>query len=334
MSSAVPPFTTFSGARIAITGGLGFIGSTLARRLVSLGGDVVILDCKLPHSGANSFNIHGIEHRVSVVPCNILDAEALRASLATCRYLFNLAAQTSHQGSMTEPLLDLDVNARAPLGMLEVCRAINPGINVVFASTRQIYGRPDYVPVDENHRIRPVDVNGINKAAGEAFHLLYHDVYGMRCCALRLTNTYGPRMRIKDARQTFVGVWLRAVIEGLPFEVWGGDQLRDFTYVDDVVDAFLLSALVPEMNGRVCNIGGTGTVSLRQLAETLIAENGDKGSFKIRDFPADRKQIDIGDYYADDRLFRSLTGWLPKTSLASGLAQSLAFYREHFAHYV
>jgi UDP-glucose 4-epimerase len=334
MNPAVSPFTKFSGARVAITGGLGFIGSNLARRLVQLGSDVVILDCKLPLSGANIFNLDGISHQLKMVPCDILDMAGLRAQLGDRQYLFNLAAQTSHQGSMTDPLLDLDVNARAQLGMLEVCRAINPVINVVFASTRQIYGRPDYVPVDENHRVRPIDVNGINKAAGEAFHLLYHDVYGMRCCALRLTNTYGPRMRIKDARQTFVGVWLRAVIERLPFEVWGGDQLRDFTYVDDVVDAFLLAALVPEMNGKVCNIGGTGTVSLRRLAETLIDANGSEGSFKIREFPADRKQIDIGDYYADDRLFRSVTGWVPQVSLPTGLARSLAFYREHFVHYV
>jgi len=334
MNSTAPLFSKFSGARVAITGGLGFVGSTLARRLVTLGSDVVILDCKLPLSGANLFNLNGISDRLTVVPCDILDMATLRTHLADRRYLFNLAAQTSHQGSMTDPLLDLDVNARAQLGMLEVCRAINPDINVVFASTRQIYGRPDYVPVDENHRIRPIDVNGINKAAGESFHLLYHEVYGMRCSALRLTNTYGPRMRIKDARQTFVGVWLRAVVENLPFEVWGGDQLRDFTYVEDAVDAFLLAALVPDMNGKVCNIGGTGTVSLRRLADTLIEVDGGRGSYKIREFPADRKQIDIGDYYGDDRLFRSLTGWEPKTSLAAGLAQSLDYYRAHFDHYV
>ena len=334
MNPDVHLFTKFSGARVAVTGGLGFIGSTLARRLVTLGSDVVVLDCKLPLSGANPFNLEGVADRVKVVPCDVLDAAALRTHLADRRYLFNLAAQTSHQGSMTDPLLDLDVNARAQLGMLEVCRAINPDINIVFASTRQIYGRPDYVPVDENHRIRPIDVNGINKAAGESFHLLYHEVYGMRCSALRLTNTYGPRMRIKDARQTFVGVWLRAVLENLPFEVWGGDQLRDFTYVDDAVDAFLLAALVPEMNGKVCNIGGMGTISLRRLADTLIEVHDGKGSYKIREFPAERKVIDIGDYYGDDRLFRSLTGWAPKVTLADGLAESLDYYRAHFDHYV
>ena len=202
-----------------------------------------------------------------------------------------------------------------------------------IASTRQIYGAPDYLPIDERHPIRPVDVNGIDKAAAEAFHLLYQRVYGLRCTALRLTNTYGPRMRIADARQTFIGIWLRAVIEGRAFEVWGGDQLRDFTYVEDAVDAFLLAALTPELAGKACNIGGHGAVSLHDLAATLIAANGG-GSFVVRDFPPERKRIDIGDYYAEDGLFRGLTGWAPRTDLRSGLTQSLAFFRQHLSHYI
>jgi UDP-glucose 4-epimerase len=323
----------FAGARVAITGGLGFIGSTLAHRLVRLGSDVLIIDGSLPQSGANAFNLDGLADRVAVVDCDIRDEAALRRHLADCRYLFNLAAQTSHQGSMTEPLLDLDVNARAQLALLEACRAVNPGITIVFASTRQIYGRPDYLPVDEKHKVRPVDVNGVDKAAGEAFHLLFHDVYGMRCSALRLTNTYGPRMRIKDARQTFVGVWLRAVVEEQDFELWGGEQLRDFTYVEDAVDAFLAAATSRAMLGKACNVGGDAVVSLRQLAEALVSANGG-GRFVVREFPAERKRIDIGDYYADDSLFRKLTGWTPRTSLATGLAQSLAFYRTHLRHYL
>jgi len=234
---------------------------------------------------------------------------------------------------MTDPLVDLEINCRAQLTLLEACRAVNPGINIVFASTRQIYGRPDYVPVDEKHILHPVDVNGVNKMAGEAYHTLYHDVYGMRSCALRLTNTYGPRMRIKDARQTFVGVWLRSVIEGRDFEVWGGEQLRDFTYVEDAADAFLLAAVTPEMAGKACNIGGHRAISLRALAETLVAVNGG-GGFLTREFPAERKRIDIGDYYAEDAMFRQLTGWAPQTDLASGLAQSLAFFRTHLSHYL
>ena len=324
----------YSGARVAVTGGLGFIGSALARRLAALGAEVLVLDNTLPGSGANRFNLAGAAGRLVIEECDIRDGEAMRRHLAGRDFLFNLAAQTSHQGSMAEPLLDLDINCRAQLALLETCRAVNPAITIVFASTRQIYGRPDYLPVDESHPVRPPDVNGVDKAAGEAFHLLYHRVYGMRCSALRLTNTYGPRMRIKDARQTFIGVWIRALIEGRPFEVWDGTQRRDLTFVEDAVDAFLLAALSPGMQGRAANLGGAGgAISLTGLAEMLIAGNGG-GTFAVKDFPEERRRIDIGDYFGDDRLLRETTGWAPRTGLAEGLAQTLAFFREHFAHYV
>src|SRR5713101_2337185 len=325
-----PRYAAFAGARVLITGGLGFIGATLARRLVALGSDVLLVDSLIPEYGGNLFNITDIADRLTVNISDIRDMYGLRHLLLGREYLFNLAGQTSHLDSMTDPLVDLEINCRAQLTLLEACRAVNPGINIVFASTRQIYGRPDYLPVDEEHILRPVDVNGVNKMAGEAYHNLYHDVYGMRSCALRLTNTYGPRMRIKDARQTFVGVWLRAVLEGREFEVWGGEQLRDFTYVEDAVDAFLLAALTPEMAGKACNVGGHGAVSLRDVAAALISAKGG-GSFVVRDFSAERKRIDIGDYYAEDRLLRSLTGWAPRTDLRSGLTQSLAFFRQHLS---
>ena len=326
-------FAAFAGARVMITGGLGFIGSTLARRLVGLGADVLLVDSLIPQYGGNLFNIHGLEGRLQVNISDIRDVHGLRHLLRDRDFLFNLAGQTSHLDSMTDPVADLEINCAAQLSLLEACRAVNPDIGIVFASTRQIYGRPERLPVDEKHLLRPVDVNGVNKMAGEAYHILYHNVYGMRSCALRLTNTFGPRMRIKDARQTFVGIWLRAVIEGREFEVWGGDQLRDFTYVEDAVDAFLLAALTPAMMGKACNVGGHGPVSLRALAETLVAANVG-GGFAIREFPAERKRIDIGDYYAEDGLFRGLTGWAPRIDLPAGLAQSLAFFRAHFSHYV
>ncbi|MDB5408208.1 MAG: NAD-dependent epimerase [Rhodospirillales bacterium] len=334
MSAAMPEdsrFTVFAGAKVVITGGLGFIGATLARRLVGLGGDVLILDSVLPGSGANPFNLDGIADRVVVERCDIRDGDAMRRHLAGKTFLFNLAAQTSHQGSMVEPLLDLDINCRAQLALLETCRAVAPEIAIVFASTRQIYGRPEYLPVDEKHPVRPPDVNGIDKAAAESFHLLYHRVHGLRSTALRLTNTYGPRMRIADARQAFVGHWLRAVIEGREFEVWGGEQLRDLTYVDDAVEAFLLAAVAPSCAGLALNIGGEA-MTLRRLAELLLDANGG-GRFAIREFPAERKQIDIGAFTSDDARFRSLTGWAPRTGIAAGLAQSLAFFRANLPHY-
>jgi UDP-glucose 4-epimerase len=234
---------------------------------------------------------------------------------------------------MQDPYADLDINCRAQLSILEACRKYNPAIKIVFASTRQLYGKPDYLPVDEQHLLRPVDVNGINKMAGEWYHILYNNVYGIRACALRLTNTYGPRMRIKDARQTFVGLWLRLLTEGKPFEVWGGEQLRDFSYVDDVVEAMLLAATSAQAAGKVYNIGGEGVISLKDLADLLVKLNGG-GDYTIRHFPADRKRIDIGDYYANDQLIRTELGWSPRVPLAEGLARTLDYYRRHLDRYL
>jgi UDP-glucose 4-epimerase len=235
--------------------------------------------------------------------------------------------------SMTDPFTDLDINCRAQLSILEVCRNYNPSVKVVFASTRQIYGRPDYVPVDERHLLRPVDVNGINKMAGEWYHILYNNVHGVRASALRLTNTYGPRMRVKDARQTFVGIWIKNLIEGKPFEVWGGEQLRDFTYVDDAVDALLLAATREDANGSVFNLGGERVVSLRELAELLVQAHGG-GEFSIRDYPGERKPIDIGDYYADDTMIRTQLGWEPRVPIEEGMRRTLAYYGEHLEQYL
>jgi len=323
----------FDRAQVVVTGGLGFIGSNLAERLVGLGCRVLLIDSLLPNYGGNRFNIAPIEKQVRVEIADIRDTARMRALLAGCDYLFNLAGQTSHLDSMHDPVTDLEINCLAQLTLLEACRAVCPKAVVVFASTRQIYGRPDYLPVDEKHLLHPVDVNGVNKMAGEAYHILYHDVYGIAATALRLTNTYGPRMRIKDARQTFVGVWLKAVLEGKPFEVWGGEQKRDFTYVDDAVDAFLLAALAPATKGKVFNLGGERPVSLDQLAELLVAANGG-GTFARHEFPAERRRIDIGDYYAADALFRDATGWRHSVPLEDGLKRSLAYFRAHGSHYV
>jgi nucleoside-diphosphate-sugar epimerase len=248
-------------------------------------------------------------------------------------YLFNLAGQTSHMDSMQDPFTDLEINSRAQLSILEVCRHHNPDVKIVFAGTRQIYGRPEYLPVDEKHPLAPVDVNGINKLAGEYYHLLYSRVYKIRACVLRLTNTYGPGMRVKDARQTFLGIWIKLLVEGKPFEVWEGNQVRDFTYVEDAVEAFLLAAASEESVGEIFNLGGEPTITLHDLADLLVEIDG-QGRFMIRDYPSDRKPIDIGDYYADYSKIRQKLGWEPKTSLREGLTRSLSFYRENLAHYI
>lgn len=331
-ASPIPNIAAFRGLAVLITGGLGFIGSNLARRLVELGARVTLVDSLLPQYGGNLFNIHGIEDRVRVNISDVRDEHSMAYLVQGQDVLFNLAGQTSHMDSMLDPYADLEINTRAQLSILEACRKHNPAVRIVFAGTRQIYGRPNYLPVDERHPVQPVDVNGINKAAGEWYHLLYDRVYSLRACALRLTNTYGPRMRIKDARQTFLGVWIRLLLEGKRFEVWGGEQLRDFTYVDDAVEALLLAALSPATAGRAFNVGGDGVVSLAALANLLVELCGE-GGYTVRDFPAERRRIDIGDYYADDRLLRATVGWQPSVALRDGLARTLDYYREHPHYY-
>lgn len=324
----------YEGRRILVTGGLGFIGSSIVMALANLGAHVEVVDALIPEYGGNLRNLEGIgTGRVRVNMSDVRSRSTLPSLVGAVDVLFNLAGQTSHMDSMTDPETDLEINARAQLSILETCRLHNPDIRLVFASTRQIYGRPLYLPVDEHHPLQPVDVNGINKLAGEGYHILYNDVYGIRSSVLRLTNTIGPRMRIKDARQTFVGVWIRQLISGEPFEVWGGEQLRDFTYVDDAVDAFLLAGSRDESYGRVFNVGGTPPVSLHELAQLMVDING-SGSFVVRGFPEERRKIDIGDFYADDRLLRETLGWEHTTTLESAVGQTLDYYRRELPYYL
>jgi len=323
----------FSGKKVLITGGLGFIGSNLAFRLLELGADLLLVDSLIPEYGGNLFNIRGIESRVRVNISDVRDEHSLMFLVQGQDYLFNLAGQTSHLDSMNDPFTDLEINCRSQLSILETCRKHNPKIKIVFASTRQLYGKPDYLPVDEKHLLRPVDVNGVNKMAGEWYHILYNNVYDIRSCALRLTNTYGPRMRVKDARQTFLGVWVRLLVENKPFEVWEGQQLRDFSYVDDLVDALLVAALHESSNGQIYNVGGDCVISLRDLAALLVEVNGG-GDFAIKTFPAERKRIDIGDYYADGGRIETALGWKPRVALKEGLRRTLEYYRANLKPYL
>lgn len=318
---------------ILITGGLGFIGANLAMRLCDLGADVTLVDSLIPEYGGNLFNIEPIKDCVRVNIADVRDEFSMDYLVRGRDYLFNLAGQTSHLDSMQNPYADLDINCRAQLSILEACRKHNPGIKVIYASTRQIYGKPDYLPVDEKHLLHPTDVNGINKMAGEWYHILYNNVYGVRAVSLRLTNTYGPRMRVKDARQTFLGVWLKRVIAGEPIEIWGdGKQVRDFNYVDDVVEAMLVAASSEQANGKIYNLGSDETINLRDLAAKLIAIN-DGGECRIIPFPPERQVIDIGDYYSDHRLIGKELGWQPRVNLDEGLRRTLAYYREYREQY-
>jgi UDP-glucose 4-epimerase len=323
----------FSGLRILITGGAGFIGSNLARRLLDLGSRVTVVDSLIPEYGGNLYNLQDVADRVRLNISDVRDPHSMKILVQDHDVLFNLAGQTSHIDSMHNPDSDLEINCRAQLSILEACRHHNRSIKVVYASTRQIYGRPDYLPVDEKHPLRPVDVNGINKMAGEWYHILYHQVYGIRACALRLTNTYGPRMRIKDARQTFVGLWIRCLLEGRPFSVWEGQQLRDFNYVDDCVSALLLAAERPDVDGRVFNLGAPSPVSLQELADLMVELNGE-GEYELGPFPPSRKIIDIGDFYSDFTAYQTAVGWSPEVALREGMRRTLDYFRAHLQHYI
>jgi UDP-glucose 4-epimerase len=326
--------SAYTGKNVLITGGLGFIGSTLARSLLDRGAHVTVVDSLIPQYGGNPFNLQDVADRLRINVCDVRDPFAFEYLIKGQDYLFNLAGQTSHMDSMHDPRTDLDINASAQLSILEACRKVNTDVKIVFASTRQIYGRPDYLPVDEKHPVRPVDVNGINKLAGEWYHILYNNVYGIRACALRLTNTYGPRMRVKDARQTFLGIWVRRLLEGQTIQVFGdGLQLRDFNYVDDCVSALLLAGANESANGRIYNLGSREVINLRDLA-TRITALGFGGSFELVPFPAERKAIDIGDYYSDFALIEQELGWQPQHSLERGLHATLEYYAAHLTHYL
>lgn len=323
---------SWRGKAVIVTGGMGFIGSNLVRRLLAAGAEVTVIDRMLAQYGANPFNLSGLP-LAELIEADIGAEAAILDAVGKASVIFNFAGQTSHMDSMKQPLEDLRLNQEANLRFLELIRQVNPQARLIFSSTRQFYGPPEYLPVDEKHPIAPPDINGIHKYAAESYHMLYARVHGMRTTALRLTNVFGPRMRIRDAKQTFLGIWIRHVIENTGFEVWGGEQKRDFTYVDDLIDAVMLASDTEATVGQVYNLGGCPPTSLLELAELLVRIGG-SGHFERKEFPADRKKIDIGDYVANDAAFRGATGWAPKTSLADGLKQTIEFYRGHAAHYL
>jgi UDP-glucose 4-epimerase len=323
----------YRGLKVLVAGGLGFLGSNLARRLVELGSEVIVVDALRPNSGGNRANLRDVDNKLQIRIADLRNCQEIAELLVGQQAVFNLAGQVSHIDSMTDPVSDIGANVHATIVLLEACRRYVPDARIVFASTRQIYGRPSHCPVDESHPLRPVDVNGINKIAAESYHTLYHQVYGLQTVSLRLTNTFGPRMRIMDARQTFLGIWFRRVVEGGVFEVWGGQQKRDLTYVDDAVDAFLAAGALSHPKVRIFNLGGTPPITLAELAQSLVTIAG-QGRFEIKQFPPELLRIDIGDYFADDRLFRELTGWAPKVSLEDGLARTVDYYRNSLSDYV
>jgi UDP-glucose 4-epimerase len=323
----------FRGKRALITGGQGFIGSNLAHRLVSLGAQVRIVDVALPHTGANTFNLHGIEQDVELHHMDLRNADAIPDLLTGQDYLFNLAGLVSHVNSMEAPQIDLEVNAACQLSIVEACLKHNPDIKIVYAGTRQIYGRSQYLPVDEKHPIVPVDFNGVTKRAGEMYHMVSYRAYGLHTTSLRMTNTYGPRMHCRDGRLNFLGEWIRRLFEHRPLQVFGtGGQIRDLNFVEDVVDALLLAVSDEKSAGQIYNLGSSEPIRLIDLAQLLIEVFG-SGSYELCPFPAERKRIDIGDYHGDYSKIQSQLGWQPKVSLRDGLARTFEYYRQYREHY-
>lgn len=321
----------FRGHNVLVTGGLGFIGSNLAMALVDRGASVTVLDSLIPQFGGSMANIRPVRDRLVVNISDLRDVDSLNVLVQEKDYVFHLAGQVSHGDSMRDPDLDLAVNCVATMNLLEACRKNNPSGRLVYTSTRQVYGRPSKLPVDESHPTLPIDVNGINKLAAEYYHRLYDSVYGLRSTVLRLTNTYGPRQRLNTDRQGVTAVFIRQALQGGTLTLFGGGQRRDFNYVDDVVEAILLAAACENGRGQVFNLGADRPHSLVDFVDVLRKHC----RFDIRriDFPADQKTIDIGDYYGDDSRFRNATGWKPTIDLDEGLRRTVEFYREHRSDY-
>jgi UDP-glucose 4-epimerase len=318
---------------VLVTGGLGFIGSNLAHRLVALGARVSVLDDLRPQYGGNPFNLDGVADRVELLDQDQGNEKLLRPVVRRFDTIFNLVGQVSHVDSMEDPYGDLYTNVSTHVALLEACRRVNPGVKIVFCGTRGQYGRPGPEPVDESFPIAPIDVNGINKHAGESYHFLYGQVYGLRVCSLRLTNTYGPRHTMKTARQGVFAWFVRQALEGQAIKLFGGGgQLRDFNYVDDVTAALVTAMASPAADGQVFNLGSREPVSLKHLTELIVAKAG-SGSVIPVPYPEQLKAIEIGDYVGNYGKIRGVLGWEPEVALEAGVAATVAFYQQHRARY-
>jgi len=317
---------------VLITGGLGFIGSTLAIELVKFGSKVTIIDSLVPGYGGNLFNIQNIEDKVKVNVSDVRDRYSMNYLVQNQDILFNLAGTLSHVDSMADPYTDLEINVTSQVSILEACRNFNPKIKIIYAGTRNQYGKAKYLPVDEKHPQEPTDVNGINCIAGESYHLLYNEIYGIKACSLRLTNTFGPRHQMKHPRQGVLNWFLRQIIDGQEIKLFGtGEQIRDINYIDDVVEAFLLCGASDKVWGEVYNLGGI-PVSLKEFVSQAIKVNK-KGKFRTVEFPEERKKIEIGDYVADYSKITKVIGWKPRTKLADGIKKTLEYYKKYKKYY-
>ena len=322
---------------VLITGGLGFIGSNLAIRLVEQGAEVTVVDASVPGCGANEYNLAPVRDRVRVIPLDIAEAKTFAHAIRAARVIFNLAGEISHIHSMDFPERDLQINTVAQLRFLIECQTSNPGVRVVYASTRQIYGVPGYLPVDEHHPIQPVDYNGVHKYVTSMYHMMLARAGAIDAVVLRLTNVYGPRMALDIPCQGFLSTFLRRLLLGRPLEVFGdGMQVRDPVYVDDAVDAFLAAGSLtphPRTTERVYNIGGAERLTLNEIA-SIASEAAGLCVPVHRPFPERIKAIDIGSYYTDSSLAGRELDWHARIDFASGIRRTLEYCRREMTHYL
>lgn len=329
------PHEKYKGRSVLITGGLGFIGSNLAHRLAEIEDvEITIIDSLSEGQGGNLFNIEGIRDRINLHIADMGDSWAINHLVGGVDYIFDLAGSVSHVDSMNMPQVDLQLNCATHLSLLEACRSFNPHVKIVFTSTRQVYGQPEYLPLDENHRVQPADLNGIHKRTTEMYLQLYRHAYGLKTVSLRLTNTYGPRQQLQHNRQGFIAWFVRQALNGEVIELFGdGKQRRDLNYVDDVVDALLLAGVSEEAEGKVFNLGNHEIISLAEVAEEVIKLTG-RGRAVGVPFPVERQLIDVGNCYCSYQKLEKLLGWRPRVGLRDGLRRTIEFYGRNREQYL
>lgn len=305
------------------------IGSTIAHLAVHHGAGVTVLDAMLPLYGGNRFNLQGLQDQISFIQGDIRDLPLLERVVAGCDYIFSLAGQVSYVDSNTDPLLDLDINCKGHILMLEACRRVNPRAKLLFASSRFVYGRIEYNPVDENHPFNCLSIYGINKLAGEKYYRFYHEAYGLNTVSVRIANPYGPRQQMKHSKYGIVNWFVRLALEGKPLTIYGdGRQRRDYIFNEDLAEAAVLLALTPGTAGQVYNLGtGTGAQFL-EMAH-LVSEAVPGTEVRLVEWPADRYFVETGDYISEISRITQATPWRPRTTLAEGIARTVGYYREH-----
>jgi UDP-glucose 4-epimerase len=314
------------GQRVLITGGLGFIGSNIAHKAVSLGAKVTVLDACLDPYGYNEHNLEGIREKVAFVKGDIRDAPLMAKAVKGADVVFNCAAQVSHVDSMKDPFLDIDINCRGMMTVLEAVRKHADKAVVVYAGTRGQVGKAEYLPIDEKHPTNPPDVYGIDKLAAEKYHLLYHEVHGLRTVSLRINNAFGPRHHMKHSRYGILNWMIRCALLGEDLTVYGdGLQTRDYSYVDDVVDALVLASQKPNAFGEVFFLGSGVQIPFIEALQKIVAVAG-KGRITKIPWPADRKAIESGNVVFSFGKAQRVLGWKPTTPFEDGLAKTVAWY--------